>query len=275
MMNEPPPFHAFGLAHSVVLCLTAALALGLSLPQRRLLNPSLDIAVRFAIGSILIVNFFCYTGYLALHGNLVWRHALPFQLCDWTMAAVLIALALARFPKGGTTSVSSPSSLLRDGTEPVPPSNLFYRFLEVAYFWGIGGSLQAILTPNLPVGFPDIRFFSFFLEHCGIVIGVTYLLITRNFRPTMGSVWRTLLWSETYLVVTLLVDYATGANYGFLMQKPEAASLLSLLSDRWPLYILQMNGLALIFFAILYAPFAILDLVRSSLKNAGNRQANI
>jgi hypothetical protein len=34
------------------------------------------------------------------------------------------------------------------------------------------------------------------------------------------------------------------------------------LSDWRPLYLLQLNGLALFFFALLYAPFAIYDAVR-------------
>jgi hypothetical protein len=37
---------------------------------------------------------------------------------------------------------------------------------------------------------------------------------------------------------------------------------LSFLSDSWPLYLLQMHGLALSFFLGLYAPFAIYDLAR-------------
>ena len=134
-------------------------------------------------------------------------------------------------------------------------------WLEVAYFWGIGGSLQAIVTPNLQFGFPDFRFLSFFADHCGIVMGVLYLMISRRFRPTIKSVWRTLAWSEIYLVVTLLVDHVTGVNYGFLLHKPEAFSILNYLSDWRPLYILQMNGLALVFFAALYAPFAIKDVI--------------
>ena len=63
-------------------------------------------------------------------------------------------------------------------------------------------------------------------------------------------------------MVTLAVDKLTGFNYGFLLHKPEAFSILSFLSDSWPLYILQMHGVALLFFLGLYAPFAVADLVR-------------
>jgi len=37
---------------------------------------------------------------------------------------------------------------------------------------------------------------------------------------------------------------------------------LSFLSDSWPFYLLQLHGVALLFFLGLYAPFAVVDLVR-------------
>ena len=158
---------------------------------------------------------------------------LPMQLCDWGMVVVLVAMWTGN-----------------------------QRWFEVAYFWGIGGTLQAVLTPNLRYGFPDWRFISFFTLHCGIIIGVVFLMLTRRYRPYLMSIVRVFLWSELYFVVTLITDKLTGFNYGFLLHKPEAFSILSFLSDSWPLYLLQMHGLALSFFLGLYAPFAIYDLVR-------------
>ncbi len=64
-----------------------------------------------------------------------------------------------------------------------------------------------------------------------------------------------------YFVVAFSVDLLTGENYGFLLHKPEAASLLSFLSDSRPLYLLQMHALAFLFFCLLYVPFAVYDLV--------------
>jgi hypothetical integral membrane protein (TIGR02206 family) len=119
-----------------------------------------------------------------------------------------------------------------------------------------------VLTPNLQFGFPDYGFITFFVDHCAIVIGTTYLMLTRRFRPTGASLWRTWLWSIAYLIVTLVVDQITDVNYGFLLHKPEAFSILSYLSDSRLIYILQLNFLALVFFAVLYVPFAIADLVR-------------
>ena len=136
------------------------------------------------------------------------------------------------------------------------------RWFEVAYFWGIGGTLQAVLTPNLHFGFPDVRFFSFFISHSGIIIGVVFLMLIRKYRPYPISIIRVWLWSEFYFVITLTADELTGFNYGFLLHKPEAFSILNFLSDSRPFYLLQMHGLALVFFLVLYAPLATVDLVR-------------
>jgi uncharacterized membrane protein YwaF len=73
---------------------------------------------------------------------------------------------------------------------------------------------------------------------------------------------RTFAWTELYFVIVFTIDKLTGVNYGFLLHKPEAFSLLSFLSDSRPLYLLQFHLLAWVFFAVLYLPFLIADLVR-------------
>jgi hypothetical integral membrane protein (TIGR02206 family) len=161
------------------------------------------------------------------------------QLCDWAMVVIIVALWTGN-----------------------------RRWLEVAYFWGIGGTLQAIITPNLRIGFPDLRFISFFVAHSGIIIGIVFLMLIYGFRPRPIGILRTFVWTEVYFVVAFTTDLLTGENYGFLLHKPEAASLLSFLSDSRPVYLLEFHVLAFIFFTLLYVPFAIVDLARG--KSAGN-----
>ena len=64
---------------------------------------------------------------------------------------------------------------------------------------------------------------------------------------------------------TIAVDLFTGENYGYLLHKPAAASLLDALSDHRGIYIFQMHLLALIFFCVLYLPFALVDGARKRL----------
>jgi Integral membrane protein (intg_mem_TP0381). len=74
-------------------------------------------------------------------------------------------------------------------------------------------------------------------------------MLTRGYRPYPISLVRVWLWTEFYFVVTLAVDKLTGFNYGFLLHKPEAFSILSFLSDSWPLYICKCTEWHCYFFS--------------------------
>jgi hypothetical integral membrane protein (TIGR02206 family) len=234
-MDDARAFQPFGLAHLVVILLTIALPFVLASFVRKARWPRSERVIGRLLALTLAVNYLGFEIYLALTTGLPWAKALPFQLCDWAMVTIVVALLTGR-----------------------------ERWLEVAYFWGIGGTAQAIVTPDLKFAFPDVRFLSFFIAHSGIVVGIAFMMIMRGFRPHFRSVWRAFAWSEVYFVITIVVDQLTGVNYGYLLHKPELASLLSILSDYRPLYIFQMHLLALFFFLVLYAPFAIYDLLKSA-----------
>ncbi|MFN2541466.1 MAG: TIGR02206 family membrane protein [Chthoniobacterales bacterium] len=233
-MTAAPEFHAYGLPHLTVIFLTIALPFVLAVLVRWSKSWRVERAIGVTLSAILVLNYVTYLVFVRYRGGAVsWQQLLPLQLCDWGMVVVIVAMLTGR-----------------------------QRWFEVAYFWGIGGTVQAVLTPNLHFGFPDFRFFSFFISHCGIIIGVVFLMLTRRYRPEPMSIVRVFLWSELYFVVTMIADQLTGYNYGFLLHKPEAFSILNFLSDSRPLYLLQMHGVALLFFLALYAPFAIVDLAR-------------
>jgi hypothetical integral membrane protein (TIGR02206 family) len=229
-MNDASQFRAYGSAHLIVIGLTITTPFLLATIAR---TRRLERTIIAAIVTVLIVNYVGYLIFIRAHGMTNWLEMLPLQMCDWAMVVVIVALWTGNA-----------------------------RWFEVAYFWGIGGTLQAVLTPNLPYGFPDLRFFSFFISHSTIIVGVVFLMIAQRLRPYPMSIVRVWLWSELYFVVTFVADQLTGFNYGFLLHKPEEFSLLSLLADWRPLYLLQMHGLALLFFLVLYIPFAIVDLVK-------------
>jgi hypothetical integral membrane protein (TIGR02206 family) len=200
---------------------------------RRSKSPAkLERSIVLAFTALLVANYVAYLLFVRRVAQQTWEQMLPMQMCDWAMVVVIVALLSAN-----------------------------RRWFEVAYFWGIGGTLQAVLTPNLRYGFPDMRFIGFFVAHCGIIVGVLFLMLTRRLRPYPFSIVRVFAWSEVYFVSAMIVDQLTQVNYGFLLHKPEAFSLLSYLSDSRPTYLLQMHALALLFFGLLYVPFAIYDAV--------------
>jgi hypothetical integral membrane protein (TIGR02206 family) len=234
-MDEPKYlFHAFGPSHLIVIFLTIVLPFFLAFTVHRTKSRFLERSICFAISALLLINYVAYLIVVRWHfGVTEWYRSLPMQLCDWAMIVIIVALWTGN-----------------------------RRWLEIAYFWGIGGTLQAIITPNLRYGFPDLRFISFFVAHCGIIIGIVFLMLIYGFRPRPSGILRTFLWTEVYFVIAFGIDLLTGENYGFLLHKPEASSLLSLLSDWRPLYLVEFHVLAFAFFTLLYAPFAIVDLIR-------------
>jgi hypothetical integral membrane protein (TIGR02206 family) len=57
------------------------------------------------------------------------------------------------------------------------------RVYEVVYFWGLGGTTQALLTPDLVQGFPSAAYLLFFLGHGLVIVGVLYATIVFGLRP--------------------------------------------------------------------------------------------
>src|SRR6188472_1860358 len=204
-MNDAPEFQPYGLPHLTVIFITIVLPFALAAVVRCTKSQRIERLIIAALSAVLVLNYLAYLIFIRSQGVVDWRQMLPMQMCDWGIVVVIVAMWSGH-----------------------------QRWFEVAYFWGIGGTLQAVLTPNLRFGFPDWRFISFFASHCGIIVGVVFLMLTRHYRPYPMSVVRVWLWSEFYFVVTLAVDKLTGFNYGFLLHKPEAFSILSFLSDSWP-----------------------------------------
>lgn len=243
-MDASKAFRPFGLAHLIVIALTISLPFLLAAFVRKSRWPRSERLIGRFFALLLLLNYVGFEIYLAATQGLLWQKALPFQLCDWAMVAIIVAFLTGR-----------------------------ERWLEVAYFWGIGGTLQAIITPDLKDAFPDVHFFTFFIAHSGIVVAIAFMMIMKKFRPHWISIVRVFAWSELYFGVTIVVDLLTGENYGYLLHKPAAASLLDALSDERVIYILQMHLLAFIFFVVLYLPFALYDLTRGKgIRKAGKQE---
>ena len=125
---------------------------------------------------------------------------------------------------------------------------------ELAYFWGLTASLQAVLTPDLDSTFPSLFFFTYFTTHCGAVVAAVFLAFGCRLAPRRGAVRRVFVATAAFAVVAGVGDLLTGGNYMFLRHKPETASLLDLMGP-WPWYILTGALLAIAMFAALDAPF--------------------
>ncbi|HYH45775.1 MAG TPA: TIGR02206 family membrane protein [Thermoanaerobaculia bacterium] len=225
---DHPPFEPFGPAHLAVLALTVLVPALLAWAVRRPGGEAWKSPIAAALALTLVANQIVLAA-VALHNGLPWADWAPMQLCDWV--TFLCAAALLRRHQ---------------------------LLFELTYFWGLAGTFQAVLTPDLPFGFPHPSFLSFQIAHAGIVVAVLYLVLGLGQRPVPRSILRAFLWIQVYLAAAALVNVAFGTNFGYLRAKPARASLLDLLGP-WPWYILSLEALALVLFTVLYLPFVIAD----------------
>ncbi len=233
-----PPFVPFGAAHVTAIVLAFVIPVSAGMLARG--NDRLARAIRIALAAWLGATFVTWYALIISRGWLEAQTILPMDLCDWTVIAAFITL--------------------------VKPNQLTY---ELAWFWSLTGTLQAMLTPALFYGFPDLRFLVFFAFHGGALAAALYLTVGLGFRPYPVSILRALAWTIVYLVAALVTNRLFHTNFGYLSAKPARASLLDLMGP-WPVYIGETAVLAVLLVLLLYMPFFYLDVARKGADRAAN-----
>jgi len=225
-MPPRPAFVLFGPAHLAMLALSGLAPVLLALAARR--NPRLGRPIRFLLAALLGGGWLGWYALFAVRGWLTLSNALPLNLCDWAALALILAL--------------------------IRPSQLAY---ELGYFWGLGGSLQGLITPDLGYDFPDPQFIFFFINHAGIITALLYLTFI-GMRPLPASLPRVAAATLGYALVAGIADLLLGTNYGFLAAKPANPSLMDFLSS-WPWYVPELVAIGILSLLIYYLPFWAMD----------------
>lgn len=126
--------------------------------------------------------------------------------------------------------------------------------VELTYFWACAGTLQALITPDVPQPYPSFVYFQYYLAHGLVVIAALFLVIGLRISPTRGAVIRSAVLTAGYAAVVGVVDAITGGDYLFLRHPPPTPSLLDLMG-RWPWYLVASVALGTALFAGLNLPF--------------------
>jgi hypothetical integral membrane protein (TIGR02206 family) len=224
-----------GIPHIVALAVCAVAAVGAHRVGRW--SSGRRIAWFVAVGlavSLLFLEAYKAWLWVFAYGE-PWRDHLPLHLCRIS-SFLCVAMLLARS----------------------------YRLFEVVYFWGIGGSIPAMLTPDLRAAFPSVEFFGFFAGHALVVAAVVFAVGSFGFRPRLRSVGVALMATLGYMLVIGAVNWVLGTNYLYLCSKPEGASVYDYLGP-WPWYIVGISAIAVAVCFVCYAPFA----MRSSKATGG------
>lgn len=128
------------------------------------------------------------------------------------------------------------------------------QLVELTYFWGLAGTLQGLITPDLNVPFPHVEFFEYVVGHTLIIVAALFLVIGMRIEPRRGSVLRASIITYIYVALVGLVDALIDANYMFLRHAPRQWTLLRLMGP-YPWYLVTGVVIVPLFFGLLYSPF--------------------
>lgn len=125
---------------------------------------------------------------------------------------------------------------------------------EIVYFWGLGGAIQALITPDITYsGFPHFRFFQVFFSHGMIIAAVFYFIFSERKKLRKGALLRVLIITNAYAMIVFVINQIAGTNYLFVNRKPDTASLIDALGP-WPVYLIWLEVIMVIVFSLLYLP---------------------
>jgi hypothetical integral membrane protein (TIGR02206 family) len=219
------PFRLFGPDHLAALAAVGCAAVLAPLAIRRRPSGRAARGIRVGLAALLLLLAAVTTAGVSRERPLQVWDFLPLHLCD--AAVFLAAFALLTRGRGA---------------------------VELLYFWALGATSLAMITPDLSVGAPDWHFLSFFAIHGSVVISAAVLVFGFGLTPRPGAVFRAFLLTNSYAAVVAVVDFGFDQNFLYLRAKPEARTILDAFGP-WPLYLLPCEILAAGAFRLLGAPF--------------------
>ena len=208
--------------HLIALAVIAVATAALVVVARRRPAPWLK-----ALAAVLVVDEVSWWAFLLAGGvpGSVLAWSLPLQLCDTAIFVAAAALWTQR---------------------PL--------LTEVAYFWGLAGTIQALLTPDLRQHFPSYPYWQYYVAHGGVVAAALILVVGLRMHPRPWAVVKVAAITLAYAAFVGIVDAVTGADYMYLRAKPPSATLLDVLGP-WPWYLGSAALIGVALFAVLEAPF--------------------
>lgn len=219
------PFVFFGPTHLTALGIIGLMVVGL-FRLRKSVSERMRKQLRYGLAGLLVMNQIARHLWMVYHDRWSIQWDLPLHLCSivvWVSAYMLITKS--------------------------------YQLFELVYFLGIGGAMQALLTPDAGTyGFGHFYLWQFFIAHGSIIIASAYMAIVEGYSPTWASIKKVFVWGNGYMVVVTVINLIIDSNYLYTLHKPHVPTLLDYLGP-WPWYILSAEGVALIVCSLLYLPF--------------------
>ncbi|WP_256438815.1 TIGR02206 family membrane protein [Sporosarcina sp. Te-1] len=213
----------FSATHVSVICMFLILIGWLYVSRKRLRTKVTNLrGVERSFGFMLLLFEIGFHLWMAGTGRWRLQDSLPLELCSISLVATILLLWTGK-----------------------------HSIANFVIFAGIGGAIQAMITPVLDLDFPHFRFFHFFITHAGIILTGLYFVWVRGYTPTLKGVFQAFFLLNVLLPLILFINKKVEGNYMFLARKPLNGSLLDYLGP-YPWYIASLEAVALGMFLVIW-----------------------
>ncbi len=227
--NWRDDFKLFSLEHLLSVLFFVAFMLGACWLGRRWKETPREALFRKTWGWTVLGFSVWYSSWYLLPAHFTWHQSLPLQLCDLTGFIAGAAMVWHWRP-------------LR----------------TILYFWAIGLSTQAFVTPIINTGPASLRYWMFFVSHTMIVGSAVYDVVVCGYRPGVRDLRLAILAGVVYTASMFLLDIwmsrvlGEPINYGFVGDTPKDNATVMDKLGPWPWRVLILSGIVMVMFVLLW-----------------------
>ena len=128
-------------------------------------------------------------------------------------------------------------------------------FWGVAFFWVIGGTTQALITPTLTDSFPHYEYFRYWIVHSFLPASAIFAIIVYGWRINWKDMIRSMIGLNIFALLVTPINLMLDGNYLYLREKPPGDTIYNFLGS-WPYYILSLEVLMIVLFACILLFFS-------------------
>ena len=180
----------FSLEHILTVLISAAV-IAVLVTGARARPGGWTVFAAWALAVLIVGNEVSWWVWELEHGGFNMQNDLPLHLCD--VAAFVAAAALLTQRR---------------------------LLVELTYFWGIAGTANGVLTPDIADHFPTYQFLQYFIQHAAIPGAALFLVVGLRIYPRPWASARVYGLSVGLLVVDAFANLLTDGNYLFLRSIP-------------------------------------------------------
>ncbi|MEX2218412.1 MAG: TIGR02206 family membrane protein [Phycisphaerales bacterium] len=180
--------------------------------------------LRIAWGVAIVAMALARAGWYFLPSRFDITSSLPLHICDLGLAVAALAMLTGWRP-----------------------------WQTLLYFWGIGLSTQAFITPTLNFGVGFAEFYLFWIGHTMVVGSAVYDLVVGGYRPRAADLALAMAATLVYVALMLPLNLWLDANYGFVGPGTPSNPTLVDAFGPWPWRVGVIVALGALGFVMLWA----------------------